>query len=48
MLCDLLIFYRLKFNNGKKTGVWQFFENGKLTEEVNMSDPKKADALKTK
>lgn len=37
-----------KFTNGKKTGIWQFFENGKLTEEVNMSDPKKADALKTK
>lgn len=37
-----------KFTNGKKTGIWQFFENGKLIEEVNMSDPKKADALKTK
>ncbi|MEN9908291.1 MAG: hypothetical protein RLZZ540_1440 [Bacteroidota bacterium] len=37
-----------KFTNGKKTGSWQFFENGKLTQEVNMSDPKKVDALKTK
>ncbi|KDN55982.1 toxin-antitoxin system YwqK family antitoxin [Flavobacterium seoulense] len=30
-----------KFTNGKKTGIWQFFENGKLTQEVNMSNPKK-------
>lgn len=29
-----------KFTNGKKTGSWQFFENGKLTEETNMSSPK--------
>jgi len=37
-----------KFTNGKKTGSWQFFENGKLTQEVNMNDAKKADAMKTK
>jgi antitoxin component YwqK of YwqJK toxin-antitoxin module len=28
-----------KFTNGKKTGVWQFFEKGKLVKEVNMSYP---------
>ena len=28
------------FINGKKAGVWQFYEKGKLTKEVNMSDPK--------
>lgn len=26
-----------KFVNGKKSGVWQFFEKGKLVKEVNMS-----------
>ncbi|MNY80012.1 hypothetical protein D3C86_2208900 [compost metagenome] len=29
-----------KFLNGKKVGMWQFFLKGKLTKEVNMSDPK--------
>jgi antitoxin component YwqK of YwqJK toxin-antitoxin module len=29
-----------KFLNGKKAGMWQFFLKGKLTKEVNMSDPK--------
>lgn len=29
-----------KFTNGKKTGIWQFFENGKLIEELNMSNSK--------
>ena len=29
-----------KFVNGKKTGIWQFFENGKLIEELNMSNSK--------
>lgn len=29
-----------KFVNGKKAGMWQFFEKGKLVKEVNMSDPK--------
>jgi len=28
------------FVNGKKMGMWQFYENGKLLKEVNMSDPK--------
>lgn len=29
-----------KFVNGKKAGIWQFYLKGKLTKEVNMSDPK--------
>ena len=29
-----------KFVNGKKAGMWQFYTKGKLTKEVNMSDPK--------
>lgn len=29
-----------KFLNGKKVGMWQFYTKGKLTKEVNMSDPK--------
>lgn len=29
-----------KFLNGKKVGMWQFFNKGKLIKEVNMSDPK--------
>ncbi|TDP01464.1 toxin-antitoxin system YwqK family antitoxin [Flavobacterium sp. 245] len=29
-----------KFLNGKKVGMWQFYLRGKLTKEVNMSDPK--------
>ncbi|WP_432222020.1 toxin-antitoxin system YwqK family antitoxin [Flavobacterium sp. TMP13] len=28
------------FINGKKAGVWEFYEKGKLVKEVNMSDPK--------
>ena len=28
-----------QFSNGKKTGIWQFFENGKLVKEMNMSFP---------
>jgi antitoxin component YwqK of YwqJK toxin-antitoxin module len=36
-----------KFTNGKKTGIWQFFEKGKLVKEVNMSDPKSASKIKT-
>lgn len=28
------------FTNGKKSGIWEFYEKGKLTKEVNMSDPK--------
>ena len=37
-----------KFTNGKKTGIWQFFENGKLISEENMNPSKKADSVKTK
>ncbi|GGA86590.1 hypothetical protein GCM10008015_29080 [Flavobacterium palustre] len=37
-----------KFTNGKKTGIWQFFENGKLKEETNMSHPKAKTTVKTK
>jgi len=29
-----------KFSKGKKVGIWQFYLRGKLTKEVNMSDPK--------
>lgn len=36
------------FTNGKKTGIWQFFENGKLTQEVNMSNVKKEELPKKK
>lgn len=28
-----------KFFNGKKAGIWQFFEKGKLVKEMNMSYP---------
>lgn len=28
-----------KYTNGKKTGVWQFFEKGKLIKQMNMSYP---------
>jgi len=28
------------FTNGKKTGMWQFYEKGKLVKEMNMSYPK--------
>ncbi|MGO4906430.1 toxin-antitoxin system YwqK family antitoxin [Flavobacterium sp. W20_MBD1_R3] len=31
-----------QFVNGKKAGIWQFFENGKITKEVNMSFPENA------
>ena len=30
-----------KFKNGKKVGMWQFYEQGKLVSEENMSYPKK-------
>lgn len=45
---DNTIVSKGKFVNGKKTGVWQFFENGKLTDEVNESNPKPKKTLKTK
>lgn len=31
-----------KFVNGKKANMWQFYLKGKLTKEVNMSDPKQS------
>ena len=31
-----------QFVNGKKSGVWQFFEKGKLVKEMNMSFPENA------
>ena len=30
-----------KFSNGKKVGIWQFFQNGKLTSEDNFNTPRK-------
>lgn len=36
------------FRKGKKMGNWQFFENGKLVKEVNMSDPKNTNETATK
>ncbi len=35
-----------KFTNGKKTGIWQFFEKGKLVKEMNMSYPQSASKTK--
>lgn len=37
-----------KFTNGKKTGIWQFFENGKLISEENWSLSKTKDTAKKK
>jgi antitoxin component YwqK of YwqJK toxin-antitoxin module len=36
-----------KFTNGKKTGIWQFFNNGKLVKEMNMSFPQSKSKTKT-
>lgn len=35
-----------KFVNGKKAGVWQFFEKGKLVNEINMSYPQNSSKSK--
>lgn len=35
-----------KFIKGKKAGIWQFFEKGKLVKETNMSDLKNASKSK--
>jgi len=35
-----------KFTNGKKTGIWQFFEKGKQVKEMNMSYPQSASKTK--
>ncbi|HEY6142282.1 MAG TPA: hypothetical protein VIV55_02485 [Flavobacterium sp.] len=37
-----------KFVNGKKMGIWQFFDKGKLVKEENMSFQKKRPATKKK
>ena len=37
-----------QFVNGKKSGVWQFFEKGKLVKETNMSFPENATKSKNK
>ena len=37
-----------QFVNGKKSGIWQFFENGKLVKETNMSFPENATKSKNK
>jgi antitoxin component YwqK of YwqJK toxin-antitoxin module len=36
-----LVIVKGMFKDGKKVGMWQFFENGKLTKEENMAKPKK-------
>lgn len=36
---DASIVSKGKFVNGKKVGIWQFFQNGKLVKEENMSYP---------
>jgi hypothetical protein len=38
------------YKKGKKVGIWQFFEDGKLVSEENMSKVKKAnpEAAKSK
>ena len=36
-----LVIAKGMFKDGKKVGMWQFFENGKLTKEENMAKPKK-------
>lgn len=35
-----------KFLNGKKVGVWQFFEKGKVIKEINMSNPQRTTKAK--
>lgn len=34
------------FTNGKKSGIWQFYENGKLVKETNMSYPERKSKTK--
>jgi len=36
-----------KFTNGKKTGIWQFFNKGKLVKEMNMSFPQSKSKTKS-
>lgn len=35
-----------KFTNGKKSGIWQFFEKGKLVKETNMNFPQSTSKTK--
>ena len=35
-----------EFLNGKKSGIWQFYTNGKLVKEINMSNPGSASKSK--
>lgn len=35
-----------KFTNGKKTGIWQFYEKGKLVKETNMNFPQQKQKTK--
>ncbi|MBZ4043938.1 toxin-antitoxin system YwqK family antitoxin [Flavobacterium hibisci] len=37
-----------KFLNGKKAGIWKFYVKGKLTKEINMSDPKNINKISEK
>jgi antitoxin component YwqK of YwqJK toxin-antitoxin module len=37
-----------KFLNGKKAGIWKFYVKGKLTKELNMSDPKNINKISEK
>ena len=45
---DGLVASKGKFLNGKKVGMWQFYLKGKLTKEVNMSDPKNINKISEK
>jgi len=37
-----------KFVKGKKAGIWKFYVKGKLTKEINMSDPKNINKVSEK
>jgi antitoxin component YwqK of YwqJK toxin-antitoxin module len=37
-----------KFVNGEKKGLWQFYKNGKLIAEINLSDPSNVNKVPTK
>jgi antitoxin component YwqK of YwqJK toxin-antitoxin module len=43
---DGTIISKGKFVNGKKSGIWQFFEKGKLVKEMNMSYPQNSSNTK--
>lgn len=44
---DGMIVSKGKFVNGKKVGIWQFFQKGKLVKEENMSVPQSTSKPKT-